>query len=152
MDAATCATCSSLWVRAFLAKGTNRSGGQISIRRAIASVPRLFSAAILLSIQAPALSRVRYTSIHLANPLTPHDPADPADPADHSTIRLLASKIVQFVYPRANFARKDPTGGPIPDNLRALRSFESPVSRARPQLTPPEYQERNSVVNSHDET
>src|SRR5664279_5145493 len=26
--------------------------------------------------------------------------------------------------------------------------FESPVSRARPQLTPPEYQERNSVVNS----
>src|SRR6266545_137602 len=38
MDAAICATCSRECVRAFLAYGTSRSVGQISIRRAIAGV------------------------------------------------------------------------------------------------------------------
>ena len=36
MDAAICATCSGECVRAFLAYGTSRSVGQISMRRAIA--------------------------------------------------------------------------------------------------------------------
>jgi len=38
MDAAICAICSAECVRAFLAYGTSRSVGQISIRRAIAGV------------------------------------------------------------------------------------------------------------------
>ena len=38
MDAAICATCSGECVRAFLAYGTSRSVGQISMRRAIAGV------------------------------------------------------------------------------------------------------------------
>ena len=38
MDAAICATCSGECVRAFLAYGTSRSVGQISMCRAIAGV------------------------------------------------------------------------------------------------------------------
>ena len=38
MDAAICATCSGEWVRAFLAYGTSRAVGQISMRRAMAGV------------------------------------------------------------------------------------------------------------------
>ncbi len=38
MDAAICATCSEECVRAFLAYGTKRSVGQISMSRAIAGV------------------------------------------------------------------------------------------------------------------
>jgi hypothetical protein len=38
MEAAICATCSGEWVLAFLAYGTSRSIGQISMRRAIAGV------------------------------------------------------------------------------------------------------------------
>ena len=38
MDAAICAICSAECVRAFLAYGTSRSVGQISMRRAIAGV------------------------------------------------------------------------------------------------------------------
>src|ERR1035438_5891430 len=38
MDAAICAICSAECVRAFLAYGTSRSAGQISMRRAIAGV------------------------------------------------------------------------------------------------------------------
>src|ERR1039457_3206499 len=31
--------------------------------------------------------------------------------------------------------------------IEGMEFIDSPVSRARPQLTPPEYQERNSFVN-----
>src|ERR1022692_3045103 len=69
IDAAICATCSGEWVRAFLAYGTRRSTGQISIRLAIAGAMRVCVAiSTLTPTGAPAAVTTSTASVTTSSP------------------------------------------------------------------------------------